>query len=162
MSTFERTKEFHEKYGHPISDVPVNLSAERAAFRLKLIDEEFRELAEAYFPNAYGDWMAVAASEGQAFGDWIVDVAPPFDGDPGYYAPCMYEAADALADLEVVVNGTAVEHGFPMEALSREVFASNMSKDLNGLGKPIKGDSFFEPDIEATLLGNKPDREVRR
>lgn len=157
MSTFERTKEFHAAYTHPISDVPVNLSAERAAFRLKLIYEEYLELLEAYFPGAWE--LAEGSCSMESFLDELS--AFPRVGKPCGYNPCMYEAADALADLDVVVNGTAVEHGFPMEALSREVFASNMSKDLNGLGKPIKGDSFFEPDIEAILLGNKPDREIK-
>lgn len=70
--------------------------------------------------------------------------------------------ADAVADLDVVVNGAGIRHGFDMQALSREVFDSNMSK-LGADGKPAytvpgdptskiaKGPNFREPDIAGVL-----------
>lgn len=54
---------------------------------------------------------------------------------------------DALADLLYVVYGTAVEHGIDVDAALAEAHRSNMTKELNGLGKPIKGAAFEEPDF---------------
>lgn len=54
---------------------------------------------------------------------------------------------DALADLLYVVYGTAVEHGIDVDGALAEAHRSNMTKELNGLGKPIKGAAFEEPDF---------------
>lgn len=66
--------------------------------------------------------------------------------------------ADALADLEVVLNGTALEYGIPLNYIRFEVYRSNMSK-LGPEGKPIyredgkvlKGPDFRLPDIAGVL-----------
>lgn len=54
---------------------------------------------------------------------------------------------DALADLLYVVYGTAVEHGVDVDGALAEAHRSNMTKEMNGLGKPIKGAAFEEPDF---------------
>jgi Phosphoribosyl-ATP pyrophosphohydrolase len=61
------------------------------------------------------------------------------------------EIADALGDLEVVVNGTAVTFGFPLQAIVAEIHESNMTKGDNVDGKPKKGPEFKPPDILAVL-----------
>lgn len=61
------------------------------------------------------------------------------------------EIADALGDLEVVVNGTAVTFGFPLEAIVQEIHRSNMTKGENVEGKPKKGPEFSPPDILSVL-----------
>jgi len=61
------------------------------------------------------------------------------------------EMADALGDLEVVVNGTAVTFGFPLEAIVQEIHRSNMTKGENIRGKPRKGPEFIPPNILAVL-----------
>lgn len=70
----------------------------------------------------------------------------------------LVEIADALADLTVVVYGTALAYGIPLDDVFAEVHRSNMSK-LGEDGKPIlrddgkvlKGPNFFKPDIERIL-----------
>ena len=71
----------------------------------------------------------------------------------------MVKIADALADLEYVVHGAALEWGIPLEDAVRNVHVSNMSK-LGADGKPIyrsdgkimKGPNFEEPDLEGVLI----------
>ncbi len=73
----------------------------------------------------------------------------------------LVEVADALGDLSVVVDGTYDACGLSeyKEALSEEIFNSNMSKlDENGEvirredGKILKGPNFFPPNI-AKVIG---------
>ena len=72
----------------------------------------------------------------------------------------LVEIADALGDLEVVVNGTALEYGIRMPEVVREIHASNMSK-LGEDGEPIyredgkilKGANFWHPRIDVVLEG---------
>jgi predicted HAD superfamily Cof-like phosphohydrolase len=62
--------------------------------------------------------------------------------------------ADGLADLTVVVYGTALSYGIDLDRVMQEVHRSNMSK-LGEDGKPIyredgkvlKGPYFSPPDI---------------
>ena len=61
------------------------------------------------------------------------------------------EIADALGDLEYVINGTAVTFGFPLEAIDKEIHRSNMTKAENVEGKPRKGKLFSPPDILSIL-----------
>lgn len=66
--------------------------------------------------------------------------------------------ADAIADLLVVVYGTAVECGLDADALVAEVHRSNMSK-LGEDGKPIiredgkvlKGPNYSPPDLRPMI-----------
>ena len=72
----------------------------------------------------------------------------------------MVKIADALADLEYVVHGAALEWGIPLEDATREAHRSNLTK-LGADGKPIyresdnkilKGPNFEEPDFEGVLI----------
>lgn len=71
----------------------------------------------------------------------------------------IVEIADAAADLMVVVRQLGPTFGINLDALWREVHASNMSKvnpdtgrmEKNEAGKVIKGPHFFRPDIERVL-----------
>jgi predicted HAD superfamily Cof-like phosphohydrolase len=70
----------------------------------------------------------------------------------------LVKIADALADIQVVLNGTALVHGMDIEPLFNEAHRSNMTK-LGADGKPIhredgkilKGPTFEEPDFERVL-----------
>lgn len=73
--------------------------------------------------------------------------------------------ADALGDLTVVVDGTYDVCGLSeyKEAISAEIFASNMSKaDENGQpifredGKVLKGPRYFPPDLQKVLGEHAP------
>ena len=65
----------------------------------------------------------------------------------------MVEAADGLADLLVVVYGTADVLGLDMEPIFNEIHRSNMSKEggFDSGGKIQKGDSFVQPDVAGEL-----------
>lgn len=170
MTTEQRTIEFHEAFKHPVRSTPQTLCRTEAILALALIEEEYLELVDALFPTVRADmasdhaastpvgWLRCAEENhadsvelGLVDEDWFEDRRPK-------YEPNLIEVADALADLDVVVNGAGIRHGFDMQALSREVFASNMSK-LDADGKPIyhpngkiaKSSLFREPDIAGAL-----------
>lgn len=66
--------------------------------------------------------------------------------------------ADALGDLEYVINGAALEYGINLPEVVKEIHRSNMTK-LGPDGKPIyredgkilKGDNYEEPNIRKVL-----------
>ena len=152
MTTEQRTIEFHEAFGHPVRDTPQAIGRDEAILALALIEEEFWELAEALFPGSKEQYL-YAHDVGNVLTEEITRY-----GHAYHYEPNLIEVADALADLDVVVNGAGIRHGFDMQALSREVFSSNMSK-LDADGKPIyhpngkiaKSSLFKEPDIAGAL-----------
>ena len=170
MTTERRTIEFHEAFKHPVRSNPTTLCREEATLALALIEEEYLELVDALFPKVRQDirsnhssmtpveWLRLQDEEyaqdvedGLVDEDWFADCRPK-------YEPDLIATADALADLDVVINGAGIRHGFDMQSLSREVFTSNMSK-LGADGKPIyhpngkiaKGPGFKEPDIASAL-----------
>jgi predicted HAD superfamily Cof-like phosphohydrolase len=65
----------------------------------------------------------------------------------------MVGMADALADIMVVVYGTAVEMGLDLEPIFAEVHRSNMSKNggFDAGGKYLKGTGWSPPDIVGEL-----------
>ena len=78
------------------------------------------------------------------------------------------ELVEAAADLRVVLDGFDIEAAIPTEAVVEEVFRSNMSKlDSEGnpiisdgsgiapLGKILKSDNYFPPNVEAILKNNR-------
>lgn len=70
----------------------------------------------------------------------------------------LIEIADALADMVVIICGTALEYGIPLDIILQEVHRSNMSK-LGYDGKPvyredgkvIKGPNYSPPNIKDIL-----------
>ncbi len=140
-NSYTRVKEFHETFGHPVSETPVVPDDGRVMLRLELIREEFCELLEA---SGFKD----AAQEIRA-----VYLNPDED-----YSPDIVGIADALGDLDYVVNGSALEHGIPLPAVTAEIHRSNMTK-LGPDGKPIyredgkvmKGEDYEPPQLEAVL-----------
>lgn len=81
----------------------------------------------------------------------------------------IVEIADALGDLTVVLDGTYDVCGLAgyKEAISEEIFNSNMSKaDENGRpifredGKVLKGPNFFRPNLKRVLNMDNNEQEV--
>ncbi len=79
----------------------------------------------------------------------------------------LIECAKELADLLVVVYGTAVLMGLPMGEIFEEVHRSNMSKiGADGTpaydvgGKVVKGPNYSPPDIRGIL--EKHWRQIQR
>lgn len=147
--TIDLVREFHERFGHPISN-DVNalktMDPGRIHMRLNLIAEEFAELVGAiYGPEA----EAAAYSGFAAISERGLDQEPVLD---------VVEFNDALADLDYVLGGFALEGGSPHSKVVREVHRSNMSKlgeDGNPIyredGKILKGPNYFAPDIANVL-----------
>lgn len=145
------TRRFHRAFGHPVAPHPIVPDAKMRLLRVKLIGEEFAEFARASgFPvKILLDWdrhtsMLLRDAEPTLSDDRFID---------------SIEAADGLADLNVVVNGSALVWGFPQPLLDRAVYRSNMSK-LGADGKPIyapdgkimKGPNYTPPTVEITRL----------
>lgn len=160
-------KEFYTSFGQEgyiaaqASLAPDNIGPERLHLKLTLIAEEFIELIEAAYGSASAAILEEAWAKAQAADEEVRDIV---------------EVADALADLDYVLNGLAVESGIPLDKIFEEVHESNMSKlDDNGeaiisdgvtpseydgktkpIGKILKSKNFWEPDI-ATILKNHND-----
>jgi len=104
------------------------------ALRLDLISEEFGELQEAIF-----SWNMAETMDGKV--------------------SALIDIADALADLDYVVNGAFVAFGLPGTELCEEVHRSNMTKlDRNGDpilredGKVLKSDLYEPPQLMTVLI----------
>lgn len=122
-NSYERVREFHEVFGHPVAEAPnFNVDETREELRMELIREEWKELNDAVLDN---DIVAIA---------------------------------DALGDLEYVINGMALEYGINLPAVVKEIHRSNMTK-LGPDGRPIyradgkilKGEGYEEPDLRRVL-----------
>lgn len=113
--------------------VPTPPSAELAKFRLRLIEEEFKEVQRELRQ------LALEASLGS-----------PMEKQLGTLARLLKE----LADLRVVADGTAFAFGLDAEAAYDAVQEANMSKllpDGSALrradGKLLKGPNYREADM---------------
>jgi predicted HAD superfamily Cof-like phosphohydrolase len=139
-------REFHEKFGAPIRDGAPTVDFGRVHLRMALIAEEFAELVDA----VYGEDAGYAVRQGFKHAQ---------DADDG--SRDVVEAADALADLDYVIAGMALEAGIPHPDVVEEVHRSNMSKlgadgqpVLREDGKILKGPGYFRPHIAAVLFGD--------
>ena len=69
----------------------------------------------------------------------------------------LVEVADGLADMVWVIMGMCSSCGIEFNKVWEEVRSSNMSKFVNGkaiknnLGKIMKPDTYFKPDIKKVL-----------
>lgn len=163
MTTESRTIEFHRAFGHPVRTEPQTISREEAILTLRLIEEEFIELCDALFPGAYDAWISELRIDGPErvmTEDRFHKELKEWGTESGSYTyrPDLIKVADACGDLDVVNNGAGIRHGLDMQAISREVFRSNMSKlgeDGNPIydegGKIAKGPNFTEPNLAAVL-----------
>lgn len=150
---------FHELYGVPRKGLGSqdpefrHMDDARVGLRLGLIVEEFKEL----LLDGFGIKTEMLFHR-QATPDWgtndiaiaMESMAPPRNGA---------EVADALGDLVYVIYGFALEMGYDLRAVIKEIHASNMTK-LGEDGKPIyredgkvlKGPNYVKPNIEAVLF----------
>ncbi len=142
-----RVRAFHLKFGHPIRNTPTVPSETEVRFRFKLISEEFLELTLAMFDI---DEDMKARLEGV-----FSFIANSMEGTGSPCAPVrvdMVELADAMEDLDYVVEGTRAVFGVHGAPLAAEVQRSNMAKDPNGPdGKPVKPADWTPPQIEREL-----------
>jgi len=151
MSTLEQVREFHETFGHPAPNSLAIPELDTIRLRFKLILEEFIELIEAN-------------SSGTPQMELIIDLLDTIDDEFNYITDKdldvdLIEVADALGDIKYVTDGAALVYGIPLDIVSTEIHASNMSKLDPDTGKPIvrddgkilKGKGYFKPDIKKAI-----------
>lgn len=109
--------------------------------RLRLVSEELCELADAF-------GMEIKITPG-FHEPYAIEISPHTSQTSLVYA------ADATADLRVVVIGTDVAMGVDGEPVWNEVHRSNMSKFIDGHkradGKWIKGPSYSPANLAAII-----------
>lgn len=131
-----------------------HMTDERAAMRVGLIQEEFLELLKDGFGISAELTLHHLSGRGYV------------DGTAGNLAALMRttahrngaEIADALGDIVYVCYGFALELGYDLRDVIREIHAANLTK-LGDDGKPImradgkvlKGPSYHAPNIPAAL-----------
>lgn len=146
-NNFEDVGKFHTKFGLPVSEgKPQKMDREAWAFRLKFLQEEVNELAEALGAETETGDLAVS---------WVLPEEDSFVSHP--------EAFDALIDLVYVALGTAHLVGYPWEQGWKMVQAANMakvratSKEQSKRGTTldvVKPEGWVPPNIELLLLEN--------
>ena len=136
---------FHKRFTHPTLDEPSVPTVESFELGVKLIEEELGELKDSWNDHQKG---LISDEE------------------------LLVEAADALGDLRVVLNGMMCRFGLhhKMAEVFDEIMDSNESKlDENGEpiingknghhnpmlppGKILKGPNYFKPNLKKVLYG---------
>jgi len=142
--TIHSVRTFHEAFGHPAPSKPTVSDRSIRELRVKLIAEELGELCLALGVSLH---LHVDVQKSDEIYFKVVAITPDEKVD-------LVEAADALADLDYVVQGSNLVFGLPAEALAAEVHRSNMSKlGADGLpirredGKIMKGPNYSPPDL---------------
>lgn len=153
QTTFEQTGEFHEAFDHPFYNPkePVReVDAKTARLRLKLILEEFSELCHAVTEDQgiLIEFRDLTDSFNKVI-DKITDDNLNIN---------VVEVADALGDIKVVTEGAAHTWNIDLDAVSDEIFLSNMSKlgldgkpIYNEIGKIMKPAGWKPPNIKEAL-----------
>lgn len=141
--------EFHHMIGAPVLSTPRVPPDERVRLRLRLIAEEFVELLDASLgrpsPHDHDAWQLWNLLGSQALLDYI-NKAP--------LAVNLPEFADALADLDYVIEGSRLEFGITGAPIAAVVHASNMAKQggpVDEAGKQRKPEGWQPPDIAGEL-----------
>lgn len=122
IKSLEQVKEFHRTYGHPIAETVGEETLEVRQLRIKLLFEELEELSEA--TDCKGTFENLCM---QSCGFLTEDYTTSYeDGNNVDHV----EELDALADLQVVLDGKYLTSGHwkVKEEASTEVHGSNMSK----------------------------------
>ena len=134
----EPVREFHRAMGQPIRETPGPIPDERVRFRLRLIAEGFFEVLEAC------GFLGTDEVENALW--------PLLDRDPVKVNLPML--ADALGDLDYVVEGARVEWGIDGRPIAAAIHAANMAKASGPVredGKRLKPEGWTPPDIAGEL-----------
>jgi predicted HAD superfamily Cof-like phosphohydrolase len=139
-SIHDQVTAFHKAMGQPILPRPQVPSDDRVRLRLKLIAEEFFELLDACGVHPIGH-----------------DEETPYESINcaiNYIGVDLVKVADALADLDYVIEGTRLEFGINGAPIADAVHASNMKKttgERRDDGKVLKPKDWTPPDIAGEL-----------
>lgn len=157
MNIREMLVEFHDKMGCPVLNVPTVPNDDRVRLRARLVIEEAIEFIEACFgidplhcrydcrrdfKNQCLARLEFELDEIKGRLGVIIDDLPVHLDLPA--------AADALADVAYVVEGSNLEFGIPTYAVLDEVHRSNMAKvggPIREDGKQLKPEGWTPPDI---------------
>ena len=154
--SLELVREFHETFDLPVARQPNVSTVAQRKLRVALIAEELGELCQALGVSLDITVLPVTSSstakEGVVNGMQLTKYVGSYcHQDEGVD---LVEAADALGDLDYVVQGSNLVFGFPAGPILEEIHASNMSK-LGEDGKPIyaengkvlKGPNYHKPNV---------------
>lgn len=136
--------EFHEAMEIPIIDYPQVPAVPRVRLRARLVVEECLELVESLFEDErFAPEMLVARRV-------LARVI-----NEARVAVNMADAADALADIDYVVEGTRIEFGIHGDPIADEVHRANMAKvggpKRESDGKQLKPEGWRPPDVKGRL-----------
>lgn len=124
-----KVKEFMTLFEQPVVDKPTIMSEDRNKLRIALIFEELKEYAEASGLKGYFvyDLCRTTTTE-QANSELLEENIN------------QVEQLDALCDLQYVLSGAIIEHGFTniFDDAFKEVHRSNMSKACNTLDEAYR------------------------
>ncbi len=156
QTPFEQVGEFHRTMNHLVYEPTVDRGVPDTKvirLRLKLITEELLELMQGLLTTQSAMSFEGMFENLDAAIDKIVEQDIDFD---------IVEVADALGDINYVVNGAAHAFNFDLDAVTDEIHKSNMSKlgpdgfpIWNEAGKVQKGPNYFKPNIRKVLDSNK-------
>lgn len=170
ISTIDLVRQFHETFRHPVAKELTPATAKLRRLRVALIAEELTELCQAAGVSlelevkpAQADSDPKGVMNGMFAKAWIAPEELCYADDK----VDMVEVADALGDLDYVVQGANLVFGIPAGLVMYEIHASNMSKlDENGepifspAGKVLKSNLYREPDIKTVLDTFDPKTEL--
>lgn len=132
----QAVSDFHKKFGHPVRDELTIIPQAEADMAFGFIEEELSETWEAL----YADRVDMECGEpGCCSGEYPM------------YGPDLIEVADGLGDVVWTAYGLALRMGIDLDAVLREIAASNMTKEPNGQGKIKKGPGYVPPRIAFAL-----------
>lgn len=142
--TIVSVAEFHAAFNHPISETVTTGDEKLRILRVRLIAEELGELCEAL-----GLKLNLNVNAGIS-----ISVEP----DEHSKGVDLVEVADALGDLDYVVQGTNLVFGIPAQLVTQEIHRANMSKlGADGMpiydefGKVMKGPDYKAPDVKKVI-----------
>lgn len=162
----DQVLEFHRVFDHPIRKTPGQITDERVRLRARLIAEEFFEVLEACFTDEVvcdgkrghnTNGKDPCPSCGNVF--HTLGLNSLEEGIRELIAKSgvrvnLPELADALGDVDYVVEGTRIEYGIDGDPVAAEIHRSNMAKVGGGKradGKSQKPPGWTPPDIKGEL-----------
>lgn len=138
----KQVQEFMRAGEQEMPETPTIPTPEILSLRVKLILEETFELVFACFP---------IGPERAAISEQLENIC-----DPRFFDPDMVEIADALGDLDYVVEGMRLALGIDGSTIANEIHKNNMTKFgpgswVNADGKQMKPPNWTPPDIAKLL-----------
>jgi predicted HAD superfamily Cof-like phosphohydrolase len=131
---------FHDAMSQPILEVPAVPADERVRLRLRLVTEECFELVDACV-NAPAAVKALFEEALKIIDKEVLKVDLP-------------NVADALGDIDYVVEGTRLEFGINGAPIAAEIHRANLEKASGPVredGKRLKPEGWRKPDIVGEL-----------